>query len=228
MKEPQHCFYNFRDLGGYRLKNGGTTLHGAFARSNIIKSIDQPELDQLKEQGFTTFVDLRTPEELVKHPHALANNPDFKYVNCPMDKWWRSDFYTAEESAMYYIMLLLFSDNVRTILTTLADAPQGAVFNCYAGKDRTGTTAALLLLIAGVCDEDIIADYHKTYAARWGDTPREELLMVRPLIPVPENMEMLLAMFRARWGTVENYCYSIHLPEEKVLTIRRKLTGSEH
>lgn len=33
------------------------------------------------------------------------------------------------------------------------------MFHCTAGKDRTGVTAALLLLLAGVCKEDVIADY---------------------------------------------------------------------
>ena len=36
---------------------------------------------------------------------------------------------------------------------------QGAVvFHCTAGKDRTGVLAAMLLLLLGVAEEDIIAD----------------------------------------------------------------------
>ncbi len=128
---------------------------------------------------------------------------------------------------MYYIMLLLFRDNMRTILTHLADAPGGVMFNCHAGKDRTGITAALLLLIAGVEDRDIIDDYAKTYAARWGDTPLERLWLKQPLIPLPGNMEMFLAMLRARWTDVEGYCRFIDLPYDKVVAIRRKLTGRD-
>ncbi|MBQ9080831.1 MAG: tyrosine-protein phosphatase [Clostridia bacterium] len=226
MYTPTDNLYNFRDLGGLRRKNGGSTLYGAFARSNIIQNITPEQTKSLKQKGFRTIIDLRTPEELIKHPHALANHPDFKYINKKCDNWWRSEFFTVEESAMYYIMLLLLKDNIRGVLTALADAEGGTIFNCFAGKDRTGVTAALLLLIADVEDRDIIDDYAKTYTARWGDTPLEELLPTQRLIPLPENMELFLAMFRARWRNVEEYCHSIDLPREKLLTLRRKLTGS--
>ena len=59
----------------------------------------------------------------------------------------------------------------------------------------------------------------------WGDTPLEELWMKQRLLPIPENMEMFLAMLRARWTDVEGYCRYIDLPHDKVLSIRRKLTG---
>ena len=36
------------------------------------------------------------------------------------------------------------------------------LFHCRAGKDRTGVVAMLLLGLAGVSDEDIVADYAAT------------------------------------------------------------------
>lgn len=76
-------------------------------------------------------------------------------------------------------------------------------------------------------DRYIIEDYAKTYTARWGDTPLEKLLPTQRLIPIPDNMELFLSMFRARWTDVEGYCNFIGLPREKLLILRRKLTGSE-
>ena len=225
MYQPTDNLYNFRDLGGLKLRNGGETRHGVFARSNIILDITPEETEMLKQKGFTTIVDLRTEAELEKYHHVLREHPDFTYIHSKCDDWWRDQFYTVEESAMYYIMLLLHRDNVRAILTHLADAEGAVMFNCHAGKDRTGITSALILLIAGVEDKEIIDDYAKTYKARWGDTPLEELWMKQRLLPIPENMEMFLAMLRARWGDVEGYCRFIDLPYDKVLSIRRKLTG---
>ncbi len=60
MYTPTDNLYNFRDLGGLKLRDGGETLHGAFARSNIILDITSQETESLKRQGFTTIVDLRT------------------------------------------------------------------------------------------------------------------------------------------------------------------------
>ena len=227
MPERIYNLFNFRDLGGYRRKNGSLTKCGAIARCNILMNATEEDVAKLKELGFTTIVDLRTEMELVKHPHQLADHPDFTYIHAKCDNWWRDPFYGAEESAMYYMMLILLYDNIRGVLSAIADAQSGVVFNCHAGKDRTGITAALCLMIAGAEDRDIIDDYAKTYTAYWGDTPAEELVGKKKLIPVPENMELFLAMFRARYGTVEEYCRVIGLPREKMLAIRRKLTGED-
>ena len=222
---PPHNLYNFRDLGGHRLKQGGMTKYGAIARSNIMLEATEQEITRLKSLGFTTIVDLRTEMELEQYNHALREHPDFTYIHAKCDNWWRDPFYSAEESAMYYMMLTLLHDNMRGVLTAIADAKGGVVFNCHAGKDRTGTTAAICLLLAGVEDRDIIDDYAVTYTTRWGDTPVEQLLGKKKLLPIPENMELFLAMFRARYGTAEEYCRIIGLPHEKVLAIRHKLTG---
>lgn len=227
MADRIYNLFNFRDLGGYRLKDGGTTQCGSIARSNILMHASEQDIAKLKELGFTTIVDLRTDMEMEKYVHQLSEHPDFTYIHAKVDNWWRDPFYGAEESAMYYMMLTFLHDNVRGVLTAIADAQTGVVFNCHAGKDRTGITAALCLLIAGAEDRDIIDDYAKTYTAYWGDTPKEELVGKKKLIPVAENMEMFLAMFRTRYVTVEEYCRIIGLPREKMLAIRRKLTGEE-
>ena len=49
------------------------------------------------------------------------------------------------------------------IVAAVADArPGGVLIHCYAGKDRTGMSVALLLSLAGVSDEDIADDYALT------------------------------------------------------------------
>ena len=226
MADRIYNLFNFRDLGGYRRKNGITTKCGAIARSNLLMHASEEDIAKLTSLGFTTIVDLRTDMELEKYTHQLSDHPDFTYIHAKCDNWWRDPFYGPEESAMYYMMLTFLHDNVRGVLSAIADAEGGVIFNCHAGKDRTGITAAICLLLAGVEDRDIIDDYAKTYTAYWGDVPREELAG-KKLIPVPENMEMFLAMFRARYGTVEEYCRIIGLPREKMLAIRRKLTGED-
>lgn len=217
--------YNFRDLGGLRLRDGGVTRHGVFARSNIILNITPEETEMLRGKGFTTIVDLRTAAELEKYPHALRDAQGFTYLHRKFDDWWRDPFYSPEESAMYYIMLTLLRDNARGVLTTLAETEGGAMFNCHAGKDRTGITAALLLMIAGAEDREIIDDYHKTYTARWGEQPEEELLGKVKLLPVAENMEIFLDMFRARYGNVRDYCAWIGMTSQQVDRIHDKLVG---
>jgi len=60
----------------------------------------------------------------------------------------------------------------RAVISAVARArPGGVLFHCIRGYDRTGIIALLLLALAGVTPDDIIADYELS-----ADTYREELL----------------------------------------------------
>ena len=59
------------------------------------------------------------------------------------------------------------------VFKCIANAKTGVMFNCTAGKDRTGVVAAILLLHAGVDDKDIIDNYHD----RYGKHPNLELIV---------------------------------------------------
>ncbi|MDH3705644.1 MAG: tyrosine-protein phosphatase, partial [Acidimicrobiia bacterium] len=52
------------------------------------------------------------------------------------------------------------------LVTTMADHRQPLLFHCTAGKDRTGWTAALLLLLLGVAREAVTDDYMRTNEIR--------------------------------------------------------------
>ena len=49
------------------------------------------------------------------------------------------------------------------VLSAIATAPEGALlFHCAGGRDRTGLIAAILLTLAGVEEDAIVADYLET------------------------------------------------------------------
>jgi protein-tyrosine phosphatase len=80
------------------------------------------------------------------------------------------------------------------------------LYHCLGGTDRTGVASALLLSLAGVPDEAIIADYSlsetlETLAARGltGDAA------IRRMTAPVHAMAALLDMIRERWGSVEGY-----------------------
>ena len=57
-------------------------------------------------------------------------------------------------------------EGYRAFLLDLLEQKQAVYFHCFAGKDRTGFAAALLLRLAGASDEEIMKDYLKTNIAR--------------------------------------------------------------
>jgi protein tyrosine/serine phosphatase len=77
-------------------------------------------------------------------------------------------------SKMYLEMLEIYKTAFREVLNHLITNPGSPIlFNCTAGKDRTGTLAALILSLAGVSDQDIAFDYA---LSRIGVEPQREFL----------------------------------------------------
>jgi protein-tyrosine phosphatase len=96
-------------------------------------------------------------------------------------------------------------------LRALAGAGPGAsVVNCAAGKDRTGVVVAFALAVAGVPDEEIVADYAMTadvidaLVAKLAASPTYAEDMVRRDVashtPRAETMRRVLQLLDERFG----------------------------
>jgi protein-tyrosine phosphatase len=133
-------------------------------------------------------------------------------------------------------MLSQVREPLLRVFELLAAEPQEAVlFHCAAGKDRTGVVAALLLELAGVAHEVIVADYAMTAACLaplMGDLRRTRPDAVpaeqfeRFLGAEPEEMEKMLAYLAGNYGGAEEYLLSIGLPPERVEGLKKKLLGA--
>ena len=99
------------------------------------------------------------------------------------------------------------------------------MFHCFAGKDRTGIVAALLLMLAGVADTDVIADYTLSYAY-FLKRLRQDFLRTdaeaNVFRPLPEHIEEFLKLFRQRYGTVDNCLLDKGVTEEQINRITDK------
>ena len=164
--------HNVRDLGGYETRNGRQTRWGRFLRSDGLQEVTAAGRVKLLELGLKTVVDLRRGSELAIAPSVFAGSTDVAYHHLDMigegpleEAQPLSD--GAERIAHTYCLWLdRRPEAVGRILGTLA-APDAlpALYNCAAGKDRTGVISALLLSVAGVEDDLIAADY--TLSARF-------------------------------------------------------------
>ncbi len=100
-------------------------------------------------------------------------------------------------------------DNVVAALRALTHAGPGAsLVHCAAGKDRTGVVCALALAVAGVPNEEIVADYAMTadvidaVVARLAESPTyAEDMVTRDVAshtPRAETMERVLSLLDER------------------------------
>lgn len=103
------------------------------------------------------------------------------------------------------------------------------MFNCTAGKDRTGVVSAILLCHAGVSDRDIIENYVLT--KEYGKGRLELIHQNFPEInmdivtPCEAYMEQFLSLFRAHYQNTNQYFHALGLTPAEIQGISDKLLG---
>ena len=117
----------------------------------------------------------------------------------------------------------------------IADAPADrcVVVHCFAGKDRTGLVAALVLSLVGVPDELVAGDYEasdpgvETLSAPWfAAAADEDELALRRLICISPQETMLdvLGWLRENEGGAESYLGSAGVTKRQIAAVRARLT----
>ena len=166
---------NVRDLGGcaYRAEDGsqGETAYGIFLRGPSLRKLTPGDYEYLQEygEGLKCVVDLRSDFEVGHWPDPYARGRDgVAYVHVQMlDQLNSGKFRDAlpdRMSTVYKGLLDNHASSIRRVMESIDAFGQDGctLFHCRAGKDRTGVVAMLLLGLAGVSDEDIVADYAAT------------------------------------------------------------------
>lgn len=216
---------NARDLGGHEGRDGRRTKENAFIRSDAPRERMARDGETLRSRGVTVVIDLRTEAEAAGHPSAFADIQGISYLHCPIAEGSEAPESPDEVPASY--LRIAGAAQMPRIFRALAQAPGGALFHCTAGKDRTGVVAAILLLLAGVDDGEIAADY-----AVSRENNRERLaayLSAHPevnpeaVLAREDNMLAFLRLFREKWGTAEGYLAALGLDGEDIRRLREKL-----
>lgn len=231
---------NTRDLGGYPGLDGHLTRKHAYLRSDSLGRLTKEDVRQLEEYGVSCVIDLRTGEEIEKQPSILFGRENIAYYHVPFSdqlishepEWGR-----AESMADLYIRLLeqqggSYREFFRIILKHRGKT---VLFNCAAGKDRTGVAAMLLLLTAGVSCKAVIADYEvsqsnmkEIFEKQWknGAEGRKEI----PLFAFMSREEDIAAamshLFR-KWGSAAGYLMANGIVESEIDAFRKYFLNLE-
>lgn len=159
---------NLRDLGGIAI-DGGVLREGVAIRADDLAYVTPQAADQLIDRGLTAIIDLRSPREasltgrgpLGAHPVAYHHLPLIADVGETMDREQPALTHEAM-GLMYQHMAESAAPQLVIALNVIAHTPGAVAFHCAAGRDRTGVLAAMLLLVLGAADDDIVADYART------------------------------------------------------------------
>ena len=207
---------NTRDLGGHPAAGGRVTVPDRIWRSDRQECPDPEDIALLRSKGITTIIDMRTEEDNLTKPSFFRSLEGFTFLNYPIIEG--DTIPESVEAVPGSYINIARSENMPRILKAIADADTGVMYNCAAGKDRTGVVTAILLMLCGVSDEEITADYMLTKEC---NRERFELLRKRRpdldmniVIPRESYIRDFMDLFRERFGSVDGYFACIGLSEE--------------
>lgn len=167
---------NFRDLGGYPAAGNRRVRRGLMYRSGVLTYLTAADHAAIAPLGIRTIIDLRRDDEIAAEPTAwsgpvrsLSWQLDEAVASAQRGAPWE-DSASGEEArawliASYCSMQDWLARPLRGIFEALLDGSGPVVFHCAAGKDRTGFCAAMILGLAGVDEDAILADYALTDTA---------------------------------------------------------------
>ncbi|SNT01356.1 Protein tyrosine/serine phosphatase [Asanoa hainanensis] len=148
---------NVRDLGGLATTDGRRIRSEALLRSDGHHKLTADTVAAIRAGGVRRIVDLRWARENTKWPSPFGGDP--RYVNAPLIG--DGDYEILPDT--YAALLDHNRPQIGAAFRAVAEAPPGGVVvHCHAGADRTGVLVALLLLVAGVAEDDIADDYALT------------------------------------------------------------------
>ncbi len=166
---------NMRDLGGLPTRGGGAVQPHRLIRSDNLQDLSPTDVDRLVGAlGVSDVLDLRSETEvsftgpgplrqvtsLTHHHHSLLGEQAFKVSDALLIRDpARQDRDAAFWTNHYLGYLSGNGAATSAALSVIADASGAVIVHCAAGKDRTGTVTALALDVAGVAEDDIVADY---------------------------------------------------------------------
>jgi protein-tyrosine phosphatase len=229
-------FVNFRDLGGHTTPDGRVRT-GRVYRSDSLAHVETSDVVHLvEERGIAMVIDLRREHEVESAPLAALEAAGVRVVHQSLidpavPPLQTSDIVDGTLADRYVSILDSSGDQFVSVVRLISDGSNHpVVFQCAAGKDRTGLVAAMVLGLLGVDDETITTDYAATAAvvdillARLhARAPDREPPGPRIMSAEASTMQTALDWMRDRHGSIEGYTRAHGLSDAEIAALRAEL-----
>jgi protein-tyrosine phosphatase len=228
---------NFRDVGGLATTDGRRVRRGRLFRSGHLAHATEADAAFLTTLGLHTVFDFRNASDIaLEGPDVSLEG--VRHLNMPLSDpaagkgFWktvRDGDLPALRAALgdgraaagmvssYRTLILGRTEEHGHMLELLAEESVPALLHCAAGKDRAGTSMAVVLLALGVGRAEITADYlisndrHRRYRiqrnpdAEPAGTP-EVTELLSPLFEArAEYLDSAFAAIEEGWGGTDRY-----------------------
>ena len=231
---------NARELGGYQTPHGPTLGH-RFLRTGGTRGITQGDLDTFYAWGVRRVLDLRSKGESPRLTCRFAKVDGIIWENVPLFDYDLSapsmPPVRAQDNYLVtgYLHMLSSKDSIRRIFEFFAGAKDDecVLYHCAAGIDRTGVVSMLLLGLADVAREQVIADYGYSFGSVAEVNALVEHRKDAPPARMANMLQMRLDTISAvldtvvhEHGSVRAYLASCDITEATLDAVRRHLLGA--
>lgn len=238
---------NFRDVGGYRTRDGRVVRSGVLYRSGTLGQLTSAGQARFVSLRPVAIVDLRTIDERSRDTDAvwLRGRPgywtrDYQISQGDMAKAFgdssqlSADGMRAMMVQAYRTMAKEQAPSYRVLFARLLDAKGPVVLNCTAGKDRTGIGAALVLTALGVPYETVRRDFLASNTAI--DPATLQRTISGPLAALPPHivapllgvegpyLDAAFDQFRRDYGSAEGFLNrELGVGPREIARLRRRM-----
>jgi protein-tyrosine phosphatase len=239
---------NFRDIGGYKTKDGKEVKWGKIYRSAEINRLTVTDLEKLEALKIHYVLDFRGPAEVAAGADKVPNTAI--RISLPAgseDVGDRSKMFksmsvaTVGDSIMlpFYSNIDAYPKRYKPMFEALINNSNDSalVYHCTAGKDRTGIATALILYALGVDEQTIMNDYLATNYYRQSDNGRmRKMLMdnyhmkeavVDDVLGVKEiYLKTSFEAINKKYGSIEKFLKSeMGLNKSAIKKLKKKYTA---
>ena len=241
---PFEACFNFRDIGGYETADSRYVRWGAVFRSGSLHRLTAADQRTATRLALRTVIDLRSTTE-VQRDGRFHGSDEVGFHHLPIEDAAAGNEAADKESGSpdrrelslgeaYVDIAVTGGHAVANVLRIVAEDEHPVVIHCFAGKDRTGVIAALILSSLGVPDATISADYQLSEhalapAIAWAEANDPEWAALMATLPPhvlrasPSSMPVFLDALRARYGSIDDYLVSAGLDRSHLELLRTRL-----
>jgi len=247
---------NFRDLGDYETAEGRKIKSGRLLRSGEPVNLSDNDFNLLiNKYNLKEIIDFRTTEEVTKTPDDKIGSANYHHFDVivfesgevdedgiapslqnMMEK--QAGKSAADQLIFVYKFIIdspVAQKKYRDFFDILVANTEGAVlWHCFAGKDRTGLAAALILYLLGATKETIFQDYLLTNAgrkeaneaiiagARAQGASEEKLTELKVMMGVHEDfLEAAAEHIKTKYGSLDAYIHDVlGITENDIMAFR--------
>lgn len=181
--------YNLRDLGGYPTIDGNLTRFGLLFRSDDLFPLEDVDITYLEQMNITSIIDYRSEAERNTRPNKPlvtatqyvcspnARMAELASASMETDKeridkllqvangpnaeaYFEKGRRGMEQEMSRFVEEPIGIEAFKKLLSIVKKTSNAPLIqHCRGGKDRTGYGSALILLILGIPEQTIMADY---------------------------------------------------------------------